>query len=133
MDCVVKLLAVCQAGPDGISARVHPALVPATHPLGSVSGAFNAVFIEAREAGRLMFLGPGAGGSPTASAVMGDLVTVARNLVRGVAGPPQDVYGEFPILLMSEVHTRFHLRLQVRDEPGAVSYTHLTLPTICSV
>lgn len=66
MDCVVKLLAVCQAGPDGISARVHPALVPATHPLGSVSGAFNAVFIEAREAGRLMFLGPGAGGSPTA-------------------------------------------------------------------
>ena len=86
MDCVIKLLAVCQAGPDGISARVHPALVPVTHPLGSVSGAFNAVFVEAREAGRLMFLGPGAGGSPTASAVMGDLVTVARNLVRGGGG-----------------------------------------------
>lgn len=121
MDCVVKLLAVCQAGPDGISARVHPALVPATHPLGGVSGAFNAVFVEAREAGHLMFLGPGAGGSPTASAVMGDLVTVARNLVRGVAGPPQDVYGDFPILPISEVHTRFHLRLQVRDEPGVLA------------
>lgn len=121
MDCVIKLLAVCQAGPDGISARVHPALVPAAHPLGGVSGAFNAVFVEAREAGQLMFLGPGAGGSPTASAVMGDLVTVARNLVRGVSGPPQDVYGEFPILPIAEVHTRFHLRLQVRDEPGVLA------------
>ncbi|MDO4412044.1 homoserine dehydrogenase [Cutibacterium sp.] len=121
MDCVIKLLAVCEAGPDGISARVHPALVPAAHPLGGVSGAFNAVFVEAREAGHLMFLGPGAGGSPTASAVMGDLVTVARNLVRGVAGPPQDVYGKFPILPIDEVRTRFHLRLQVRDQPGVLA------------
>ncbi|MGK2308469.1 homoserine dehydrogenase [Cutibacterium sp. V947] len=121
MDCVIKLLAVCQAAPVGISARVHPALIPAAHPLGGVSGAFNAVFVEAREAGHLMFLGPGAGGAPTASAVMGDLVTVARNLVRGVAGPPQDVYGEFPILPIADVHTRFHLRLQVRDEPGVLA------------
>lgn len=121
MDCVIKLLAVCESSPEGISARVHPALVPASHPLGGVSGAFNAVFVEAREAGHLMFLGPGAGGSPTASAVMGDLVTVARNLVRGVAGPPQAVFGEYPILPIDEVRTRYQLRIQVRDEPGVLA------------
>ncbi|WP_130865570.1 homoserine dehydrogenase [Acidipropionibacterium timonense] len=121
MDCVIKLLAVCQAGKDGIVARVHPALVPVSHPLGSVSGAFNAVFVEAREAGHLMFLGPGAGGSPTASAVMGDLVTVARNSVRGVAGPPQAVFDEYPILPMDDVRTRFQIRIQVRDEPGVLA------------
>ena len=82
---MVKLLAICQLSDRGpgrratVSVRVHPAMIPRSHPLASVGGAYNAVFVESRSAGRLMFYGPGAGGSPTASAVLGDLVTVARN------------------------------------------------------
>ena len=121
LDCVIKLLAVCEGGPDGIVARVHPALLPLSHPLASVSGAYNAVFVEAQEAGRLMFLGPGAGGAPTASAVLGDVVTVARNAVRGVAGPPQAVFDEFDILDTDDIQIRFHIRIQVRDEPGVLA------------
>ena len=97
---VVKLLAICElrSEPDGssgqrsVSVRVHPAMIPRSHPLASVGGAYNAVFVESRSAGRLMFYGPGAGGSPTASAVLGDLVTVARNRVRGAAGPGESSY-----------------------------------------
>ena len=121
LDCVIKLLAVCEGGPEGIVARVHPALLPLSHPLASVSGAYNAVFVEAQEAERLMFLGPGAGGAPTASAVLGDVVTVARNAVRGVAGPPQAVFDEFDILDTDDIQTRFHIRIQVRDEPGVLA------------
>lgn len=121
MGCVIKLLAVCEVGEAGVCARVHPAMVPTDHPLGSVKGAFNAIFVEAREAGHLMFLGPGAGGSPTASAVMGDLVTVARNRTRGVAGPSQAVFDEFPVADMSTVHTRYQLSIQVRDESGILA------------
>ncbi len=83
MGCVVKLLAICESrlGPEGpaVAARVHPAMIPRSHPLASVREAFNAVFVESDAAGQLMFYGPGAGGAPTASAVLGDLVTVARN------------------------------------------------------
>jgi homoserine dehydrogenase len=93
IGCVVKLLAICQlspAGPAGeertVSVRVHPAMIPRSHPLASVGGAYNAIFVESQSAGRLMFYGPGAGGSPTASAVLGDLVTVARNRLRGAVG-----------------------------------------------
>ena len=97
MGSVVKLLAICQLAPDGpagaqtVSVRVHPAMIPRSHPLAGVGGAYNAVFIESRSAGRLMFYGPGAGGSPTASAVLGDLVTVARNRVRGAGARRVDV------------------------------------------
>ncbi|HSJ22033.1 MAG TPA: homoserine dehydrogenase, partial [Nocardioidaceae bacterium] len=90
MDSVVKLLAICELseGPDGpaVSARVHPAMIPRSHPLASVREAFNAVFVESDAAGQLMFYGPGAGGAPTASAVLGDLVTVARNRLNDVRG-----------------------------------------------
>ena len=103
MGCVVKLLAICQLSPSAetaertVSVRVHPAMIPRTHPLASVGGAYNAVFVESRSAGRLMFYGPGAGGSPTASAVLGDLVTVARNRVRGAAGPGESTYAARPV------------------------------------
>src|SRR5207253_7579746 len=87
MNSVVKLLAICELtdtdhGP-AVSARVHPAMIPRSHPLASVREAFNAVFVESEAAGQLMFYGPGAGGSPTARAVLGDLVTVARNRLEG--------------------------------------------------
>ena len=85
LGCVVKLIAICERYDNGISARVHPAMIPREHPLASVRGAYNAVFVEAESAGRLMFYGAGAGGGPTASAVLGDLVVVARNRVAGSA------------------------------------------------
>ena len=77
--------------------RVYPALVPRQHPLAAVTGAFNAVVVEADAAGRLMFYGQGAGGAPTASAVLGDLVMAARNRFFGGRGPRESVYAEFPI------------------------------------
>src|ERR671921_530148 len=98
MGSVVKLLAICDVsdGPDGpaVSARVHPAMIPRSHPLASVREAYNAVFVESEAAGQLMFYGPGAGGAPTASAVLGDLVTVARNRRADVRGVGESTYAE---------------------------------------
>ena len=86
-----------RAGGEGVSARVHPVMLPTSHPLASVDGAFNAVYVEAEAAGRLMFYGPGAGGAPTASAVLGDLVAVARNRIAGGRGPRESAYAALPI------------------------------------
>ncbi len=122
VGCVVKLLAVAKVLDDGrISVRVHPALVPLSHPLATVGGAYNAIFVEASAAGRLMFLGPGAGGAPTASAVTGDLVTVARNRARGVAGPVQSLYTDRQVAPIGAIRTRYFLRLRVVDEPGVLA------------
>ena len=119
---VIKLLARCALAPDGsISVGVHPTMVPATHPLANVSGAFNAVFIESRHAGQLMFMGPGAGGSPTASAVLGDVITAARNRVRGVSGPGESSYSARPITAKGQVPSRFYLSFSVDDEPGVLA------------
>jgi homoserine dehydrogenase len=120
--CVLKLLAVAQLTADGkVEARVHPAMVPLDHPLASVRDAYNAIFLTAREAGRLMFLGPGAGGSPTASAVIGDLVTVARNRARGVAGPKHLISQQLDVAPMSQTQARYYLRFSVVDQPGILS------------
>jgi homoserine dehydrogenase len=126
IGCVVKLLAICQLSPpDGrertVSVRVHPAMIPRSHPLASVGGAYNAVFVESRSAGRLMFYGPGAGGSPTASAVLGDLVTVARNRVRGAVGPGESSYAARPVVPIGNVPTRYHLSLAVADVAGVLA------------
>ncbi|MEZ5129976.1 MAG: homoserine dehydrogenase [Micropruina glycogenica] len=119
---VIKLLARCALAPDNsISVGVHPTLVPANHPLANVSGAFNAVFIESRHAGQLMFMGPGAGGAPTASAVLGDVITAARNRVRGVAGPGESSYSARPVTPRNQVPSRFYVALSVDDEPGVLA------------
>ena len=125
IGCVVKLLAICQLSPPDpsgaertVSVRVHPAMIPRSHPLASVGGAYNAVFVESMSAGRLMFYGPGAGGSPTASAVLGDLVTVARNRVRGAVGPGESSYAARPVTQIGSVSTRYHLQLEVADVAG---------------
>ena len=123
---VVKLLAVCDriAGPDGqelVSARVYPAMIPRSHPLASVAGAFNAVFVEADAAGALMFYGQGAGGAPTASAVLGDLVAVARNRVAGGRGPRESAYAELPIQPIGLVPTAYHVSLDVADRAGVLA------------
>jgi homoserine dehydrogenase len=121
LGCVVKLLAICERCDGGISARVHPAMIPREHPLASVREAYNAVFVEAESAGRLMFYGAGAGGGPTASAVLGDLVVVARNRVAGIRGPDAPSYAELPVLPMSEALTRYHVALDVADRPGVLA------------
>jgi homoserine dehydrogenase len=127
IGCVIKLLAICQLSPSvpgvadrTVSVRVHPAMIPRSHPLASVGDAYNAVFVESMSAGRLMFYGPGAGGSPTASAVMGDLVTVARNRLRGAVGPGESSYAARPVSEIGNVMTRYHLSLQVADRAGVL-------------
>ena len=122
MGCVIKLLANCTLSPDGrIAVGVHPTMVPTSHPLANIPGAYNAVVIESRDAGRLMFMGPGAGGQPTASAVMGDVVTAARNRVRGALGPGESAYSARGITPSGDVASRYYVSLQVTDEPGVLA------------
>jgi homoserine dehydrogenase len=120
---VVKLLAVATLvdQEERVSVRVHPAMVPNDHPLATVRGAYNAIFVESRHAGRLMFLGPGAGGAPTASAVLGDLVTVARNRARGAAGPAYTPYTHRPVAPIGDARTSYYVSLQVKDAPGVLA------------
>ncbi len=96
-------------------------MIPATHPLAAVDGAFNAVFVEAEAAGQLMFYGQGAGGAPTASAVLGDLVAVARNRVVGGRGPRESAYASLPVRPMGTVPTRYHVSLDVADRAGVLA------------
>src|SRR5713101_591786 len=118
---VVKLLAICERGNGGVSVRVHPAMIPRSHPLAGVREAYNAVFVEAESAGRLMFYGAGAGGGPTASAVLGDLVAVARNRIAGIRGPDTSTYAELPGLPMGDALTRYYVALDVADRPGVLA------------
>ncbi|MFJ4694960.1 homoserine dehydrogenase [Streptomyces sp. NPDC088766] len=123
MGCTIKLLAICERAADGgsVTARVHPAMIPLTHPLSSVRGAYNAVFVESDAAGQLMFYGPGAGGAPTASAVLGDLVAVCRNRLSGATGPGESAYAALPVSPMGDVVTRYHISLDVADKPGVLA------------
>jgi homoserine dehydrogenase len=118
---VVKLLAICERRDGGVSVRAHPAMIPRSHPLAGVREAYNAVFVEAESAGRLMFYGAGAGGVPTASAVLGDVVAVARNLIAGTRGPDASTYAKLPTLPMGEARTRYHVSLDVADKPGVLA------------
>jgi len=122
----IKLLSICERittddGQERVSARVYPALVPLTHPLATVNGAFNAVVVEAEAAGRLMFYGQGAGGAPTASAVMGDVVMAARNRVQGGLGPRESKYAQLPISPMGLIRTRYYVSMYVADRPGVLA------------
>jgi homoserine dehydrogenase len=126
LGCTIKLLAICERlitdeGQQRVSARVYPALVPLDHPLAAVNGAFNAVVVEAEAAGRLMFYGQGAGGAPTASAVMGDLVMAARNRVQGGRGPRESKYAALPISPIGFIPTRYYVNMNVTDRPGVLS------------
>ncbi|MCV7203710.1 homoserine dehydrogenase [Mycolicibacterium peregrinum] len=126
LGCTIKLLAICERlttdeGKQRVSARVYPALVPLTHPLAAVNGAFNAVVVEAEAAGRLMFYGQGAGGAPTASAVMGDVVMAARNRVQGGRGPRESKYAKLPIAPIGFIPTRYYVNMNVSDKPGVLS------------
>jgi homoserine dehydrogenase len=123
MGSVVKLLAICEvdAARESVTARVHPAMIPRTHPLAGVREAYNAVFVESEAAGQLMFYGPGAGGTPTASAVLGDLVAVCRNKVNGGRAPAVSAYADLRVGPMGEASTRYHISLDVDDKAGVLA------------
>ena len=121
LGCVVKLLAICERCNGGITARVHPAMIPREHPLAAVRDAYNAVFIEAESAGRLMFYGAGAGGQPTASAVLGDTVAIARNMLAGLRGPDSSTYAGLPLVPIGDAITRYYVQLDVADRPGVLA------------
>lgn len=124
MGCVIKLLCLAERSGSGIDVRVHPAMIPREHPLAAVGGAFNAVFVEADAAGQLMFYGAGAGGGPTASAVLGDIVAVARHRVAPGYSPRQtglEAHADLPIRPVGQVRTRYHVRLDVADRPGVLA------------
>ncbi len=118
---VVKLLATAEQRSGGISVRVHPALVPTEHPLASIRGATNAVFIEGPAIGQLLFSGPGAGGEPTATAVLGDVIDAARELLAGVEVTPRLIIASGAIVDMAEVDTSYYLRMEVADSPGVLA------------
>jgi homoserine dehydrogenase len=122
IDHVIKLLAIAETTKSGaVSIRVHPTLLPRQHPLASVRNAFNAVFVEAESAGELMFYGRGAGGAPTASAVLGDLIAIVRNKTRGGEGHGESDYAELVIAPQGSVTTRYLIRLDVADRPGVLA------------
>src|SRR2546423_10753847 len=129
----IKLLAICERavefdGTESITVRVHPAMIPRGHPLASVGGAFNAVFVEADAAGQLMFYGQGAGGAPTASAVLGDLVAAARNRLSGARGFGESAYADLRISPMGETITRCHVSLEVADKAGVLAHVANAVP-----
>jgi homoserine dehydrogenase len=121
MGCTIKLLCIASCVDNAVSVRVHPAMIPRTHPLASVGDAFNAVFVEAQAAGQLMFYGRGAGGAPSASAVVGDIVAVARNRIAGVRAATESNYANLRLRPMGEVTTRYHVSLDVADRAGVLA------------
>lgn len=126
---VIKLIALAERVPssgaadakDAISVRVHPALISREHPLASVHGGNNAVFVQAEAAGDLMFYGAGAGGVQTASAVLGDLVSTVRRRIAGGAAIGESTRANLPTLPIDEIATRYQIALEVADEPGVLA------------
>ena len=123
MGYVIKLLAIAELSDDdkGVIVRVHPAMVPLSHPLASVRDAFNAVFVEAEAAGQMMFYGRGAGGDPTASSVLGDVVAAARNRLAGSLAPAQSIYADLELRAIGDAKTSYYLNLRVADVPGVLA------------
>ncbi len=118
---VIKLLAVAERTPAGVLARVHPAMVPIGHPLAAIRGATNAIFLTGRAVGELLFAGPGAGGDPTATAVLGDVIDAAREVLSGSQVAPRIAFGIGEIAPFDDVLTRWCLRLEVEDSPGVLA------------
>jgi len=122
MNHVIKLLAIAELTPaDEISVRVHPVMLHKSHPLASVRDAYNAVFVEAESAGSLMFYGRGAGGAPTASAILGDVVAVARHIALNSVGQRETDYADRDIAPIESTKTKFLIRLEVADKAGVLA------------
>ena len=117
----VKLLGIATDENGEVAVRVHPTFLPKDHPLAGVDDAFNAVYVEADAAGELMFYGRGAGSLPTASAVVGDVVEAAINLVRGTPAPLISRHADRPVRALETIETQYYVRLHVEDEPGVLA------------
>jgi homoserine dehydrogenase len=118
----IKLIAHTQRHPGRVEARVHPAMVPVDHPLAQVEGANNAVFVEGDLVGQVLLVGQGAGGRPTASAVVGDLIDLARSIRRGVQSRPSFSFDDrIGVIPMGEVKTRAYYRIRVDDRTGVLA------------
>ena len=118
----IKLIAHTQRHPGRVEARVHPAMVPLDHPLAQVEGANNAVFVEGDLVGQVLLVGQGAGGRPTASAVVGDLIDLARSIRRGVQSRPSFSFDDrIGVIPMGEVKTRAYYRIRVDDRTGVLA------------
>ncbi|MEA2002710.1 MAG: homoserine dehydrogenase [Actinomycetota bacterium] len=118
---VVKLLAIAEDTTDGVSARVHPVLLPSDHPLAAIRGATNAIFIEGPAIDQLLFAGPGAGGDPTATAVLGDVIDAARETLAGAQVAPRIRFSPSSLADFGEVPTKWYIRLEVADRPGVLA------------
>lgn len=122
MDCVIKLLGVARNTSTGVEARVHPMLIPNTHPLATVRDSFNAVFVRGDAVGDAMFYGRGAGELPTASAIMGDVIDTVRNIMTGCCGRiPCTCYKELPMKKIGDIESRYFIRIEVEDRAGVLA------------
>ena len=126
---VVKLLAIASEIDDQVAVRVHPAFLPKEHPLAAVRESFNAVYVEAEAAGELMFYGHGAGAMPTASAVVGDLIDVTRNLLQTARGPAESQHRAKPVRPIEDLQTQYFVLLDVDDQPGVLAEVAQTFGT----
>jgi homoserine dehydrogenase len=117
----VKLLAVAARSGDGINVRVHPVMLPVDHPLAAIRGATNAIFIEGPSVEELLFAGPGAGGAPTATAVLGDVIDAAREILAGAQVAPRIKFSPAALLPFGDVLTKWYMRLEVDDQPGVLA------------
>ncbi|MFA5785855.1 MAG: homoserine dehydrogenase [Actinomycetota bacterium] len=118
----VKLLAIAEEQDGEVAVRVHPAMIPKSHPLAGVRDAFNAVFVEGEAVGQLMFYGRGAGGSPTGAAIAGDIVDISRNLVAGGRGPGMPCVGSPKrVRPMDDTLAQYYILLDVADRPGVLA------------
>ena len=124
MGYCVKLLAIANRTDKGIEVRVHPTMLPLSHQMATVNGVDNAIYLTGDSVGKAMFFGPGAGAGAAASAVMGDVLDVARNIQMGIGTIAGDAcVDQLPIVPMDEVETKYYLRLRVHDRPGVLSAT----------
>lgn len=122
MGCAIKLLGVARNTETGIEVRVHPMLIPLDHPLAGVNDAFNAVFVHGDAVDDAMFYGRGAGEMPTASAVMGDIIDVARNIQFHCCGRIHcTCYKNLPIKKITEIESKYFMRMLVEDKPGVLA------------
>lgn len=119
---VIKLIAMASNTPEGIEVKVHPMLIPETHPLASVSGSYNAVYVDGDAVEDVMFYGKGAGEMPTASAVMGDVFSVARRIAEHSVGSTRDnVYRSIPVKRIENTRSCYYIRMEVEDKPGVLA------------
>ncbi len=124
MGYCVKLLAIANRTDKGVEVRVHPTMLPLTHQMATVNGVDNAIYLTGDSVGKAMFFGPGAGAGAAASAVMGDVLDVARNIQMGIGTIAGDAcVDQLPIVPMDEVETKYYLRLRVHDRPGVLAAT----------